>query len=176
MDFKTAFYASLYFLFISLYYITYPIFFLLRWLLAILIVITAPFLHLAQYVLHACVWPWHQLARFETLYIFFGVATLVGLLTGTALYYCSGFIVATLRLDKLPEYQGRTLTSYRAEKRAKEARKPRIHTPKVSAPPRPGGALKDEYAEWLSQDKGEGNKGLLSTTILEEEDSSEAGL
>ena len=32
-----------------------------------------------------------------------------------------------------------------------------------------------EYAEWLRQDTRPGKRGLLSTTILEEDDSSEAG-
>ena len=36
-----------------------------------------------------------------------------------------------------------------------------------------GGAMKNEYAEWLKQDKSQQRrKGLIPTTILEEDDSS----
>lgn len=40
--------------------------------------------------------------------------------------------------------------------------------------PKMGGAMKEEYSDWLRQDKGlQGKKGLIPSTILEEDDSSD---
>lgn len=40
--------------------------------------------------------------------------------------------------------------------------------------PKVGGAMKEEYSDWLRQDKGlQGKKGLIPSTILEEDDSSD---
>ena len=80
-----------------------------------------------------------------------------------------------LKLDKAPAQPGRTLASYRAEKPKKQAAKAKMTMPLIEATPRVEGALKEEYSDWLRQEKGQGKKGLLSTTILEEDDSSEAG-
>ena len=38
------------------------------------------------------------------------------------------------------------------------------------------GNMKDDYSDFLSKNRGFNAKGLLSTTIIEEEDSSEAGV
>lgn len=48
-----------------LYYLVFPLQILLKWLLIALGVIGAPLLHLAHYILHACLWPLRFLARFE---------------------------------------------------------------------------------------------------------------
>lgn len=56
----------------------------------------------------------------QTLYIFLGVAVLVGILTGTSLHYASSYLIAFLSLEKRPEQQrGRTLASYRRDKQDK---------------------------------------------------------
>ncbi len=128
-----------------LYYFAYPIFFILQVILSILAIITAPLLHLGHYFLYACYYPIHILGKFEvlllaprinsriidiapqTLYIFLGVAVLVGALTGTSLHYASGLIVSLLRLKSQPEEQrGRTLASYRQEKRDKRQNNPSL--------------------------------------------------
>lgn len=58
------------------------------------------------------------------------------------------------------------------EKKARSSARPRNekHQPKA------GGGLKDQYDEWLKQDmKQKKKKGLIPSTILEEDDSSENG-
>ena len=96
---------------------------------------------------------------------------------GAVVHYAFILIVPTLGIDKAAEERGRTLASYRAEKAERQARKARQSLPRVGLRPiRLDAAPKDEYSDWLKQDRGPGRtKGLLSMTILEEEDSSEAG-
>ena len=113
----------------------------------------------------------------QTLYIFFGVAALVGILTGTSLHYASGFIASVLKIDsRAEEGQAKSLAEYRAERQEKlenEARS--LALPQVAlTQPKPGGAMKDEYGDRLKQDKGQQRKkGIIPSTILEEDDSSE---
>lgn len=102
------------------------------------------------------------------------MACLIGVATGAALHYSSGFVIAVLKLDQAPVQPGRTLAIYRAEKQKKQAAKVKMTVRPLGAPPQFDGGLKEEYSDWLRQDKGQGKKGLLSTTILEAEDSSEA--
>ena len=96
-------------------------------------------------------------------------------MTGAALHYSSGFVITVLKLDQAPAQPGRTLATYRAEKQKKQAAKVKLTMPVVGAPMKRDGPLKEEYSDWFRQDKGQAKKGLLSTIILEEDDSSEAG-
>ena len=185
-----------------LYYLLYPIAFLLLRVLSFLSLLAAPFLHLGHYIIHACWYPFHILGKFEvtllaeahvvpslettnchaqTLYIFFGVATLVGILTGTSLHYISGFIGTLLKLESRDEAQqsrGRTLAAYRIEKREKQRQKgdtgllkiPR-YMPQASGDVSP----KEESMDLFRQDRGRRKGSLIRTTILEEDDSSEGG-
>ncbi len=116
----------------------------------------------------------------QTLYIFFGVATLVGILTGTSLHYMSSFIGTLLNLEGHEEAQqsrGRTLAAYRTEKREKQRQKGDMgllkipkYTPQASGDVSP----KEKSMDLFRPDRG--TKGsLLGTTILEEDDSSEGG-
>jgi len=159
-----------------LYYIGLPVIIIVRLLWAALIFVSAPVRHVAQYLTHGVIWPLRQLGRLETLYIYFGVAALVGICTAAILHYCMTFMVRSLGIDRIAEERGRTLSSYRAEKTERQAEKIRQTLPKIGLKPtRLDTGLKEEYSDWLKQDKGFGTKGLLSTTILEEDDSSEAG-
>ena len=102
---------------------------------------------------------------------------MIGSTAGTILYCFSAAIFDILGMNAAPESQprGRTLASYRAEKQAKQARQARF--PPLSSglkSPQVDGALRDDYSDWLKQGRT-GTTGLLSTTILEEDDSSEAG-
>ena len=84
--------------------------------------------------------------------------------------------MTTLNLNAAQHERGRTLASYRAQHKEKHAKNARISMPRVDMRPKIGGTLKDDNSEWLKQqDKNQAMKGLLSTTILEEDDSSEAG-
>ncbi len=180
-----------------LYYLLYPTAILLGWILALLTTLAAPFLYLGHYVIYACWYPFHILAKFEvifrarcllasptncfvqTLYIYFGVATLVGILTGTSLYYISVFIRTLLNLDgHIEEPRGRTAAVYRAEKKEKQKLMTNAvflpisrYTPQASLDVSP----KEEYVDLLRPDRGRRKGSLIGTTILEEDDSSEEG-
>lgn len=113
----------------------------------------------------------------QTLYTYLGVAALIGLLTGSLLHFFSKMLRVLFHLHPIPEGNGRTAASIytlREKKRLEDARQS----------PTPlrgnwGSRLLDEqsieYAEYL--DKGRGRwkegQGLLSQTILEEDDDSE---
>lgn len=178
----------------AVYYIARPIFHSLIFVLA---TITSPLLHLGSFCLYGCWYAFHILGKFEasqvkrgvvhkcfigpltgslqTLYIFFGIAALVGIVTGMSLHYLSGFIISLLNLDASPEEQrGRTLASYHAEERERWDAKGPIMTPgqKGEGPLRNNLRLKEDYMDRISvtQDQRSGNR---FNTILEEEDSSD---
>lgn len=48
-----------------LYYLFYPIVFVLTWVGAILFGLGAPLVHLGSFTLHGCLWPVRFLAKFE---------------------------------------------------------------------------------------------------------------
>ena len=110
----------------------------------------------------------------KTLYIFFGVAALIGLLTGTSLHYVSAFFISLLNLESLPEEQrGRTLASYHTKEEGREKDDQLLKLKHRGGLSRNDGALKDEYVNWSlsKQERGRGKK--VPTTILEEDDSLE---
>lgn len=117
----------------------------------------------------------------QTLYIFFGVAVLVGVLTGTSLHYASGFLITILKLEsQATEQRERTLATYRAEKLEKlEEAEPllKLQSEKESET-NIDVTLRRELADWTwgKQQQDRRKRGLIPTTILEEEDSSEGGL
>jgi hypothetical protein len=47
------------------YYLLYPIAVLLGWIFALLAIVAAPFLYLGHYIIYACWYPFHILAKFE---------------------------------------------------------------------------------------------------------------
>ena len=51
----------------TLTWILSPIFWLLKVLLTVLVFVTAPLLHLGNYVIQACRWPFIFLAKFEVM-------------------------------------------------------------------------------------------------------------
>lgn len=111
----------------------------------------------------------------QTLYIFFGIAALVGIVTGASLHYISGFITSLLQLDASAEEQrGRTLASYRAEEQERWDAKDSIMRlrQKEEGPHRDDLRLKEDSMDRnsLVQDQRSGTR---FNTILEEEDSSD---
>ncbi|KAF6223482.1 hypothetical protein HO133_000325 [Letharia lupina] len=159
-----------------IYFIAYPIFYILKFILFLSAIITAPLLHLGHYCLYACWYVLRVLGKFETLYIFFGIATLVGLVTGTSLHYVSGFITSILNLDSLPEQQrGRTLASYRAEKQERRDAKDPIMELRQKDEGLQGNdlRLREDYMNWSLSKQGRGRGGPRFNTILEEEDTSD---
>ncbi|KAI4140711.1 MAG: hypothetical protein L6R39_005683 [Caloplaca ligustica] len=164
------------------FYSFYPIFLVLKFLGLLLFAVSAPFLRLAQYSIQVCMWPLRFLAKFEvrkylTLYIFVGVGLLVGIMTGATLHYASTFLIAFMDLESQPEEQprGRTMASYRAGRRYKIQQKNRAPPmPPVATSPRVESTFKDEFANLRERDTLSKRRSLLASTILEEDDSSEA--
>ena len=80
------------------------------------------------------------------------------------------------------EEHGRTIASYRAEKQRKQKQKMKQGIPRLGDYRttddyrRTDRSLKGQRTDWLEKDGGQGKKGLLSTTILEENDDSELDL
>lgn len=114
--------------------------------------------------------------RRQTLYIYFSVAILVGVFAGASLHYSINYIVTSLKLDATPEGSGRSLATYRAQKAERRARKAtRLLANVGRRQPMHDGSIREQHSEWSKQNRGLGTKGLLSTTIIEEDDSSETG-
>lgn len=116
------------------------------------------------------------LAKFETLYIYLGVAAVIGLVTGSILYLSSTVLVSLFDLTPTPEEKGRTAASVRA---AREKKKLEQVWQDSQVKDEDGNWRNDisteKYAEWLEKNatqRGD-HHGLLGLTILEEEDDSE---
>ncbi|KAI9850688.1 MAG: hypothetical protein M1838_005252 [Thelocarpon superellum] len=150
------------------YYVVYPITTLISWLLVCL----APVLHLAHYTFHALLLPLRILAKFETLYIYLGVAAVVGILTGSILHFSSGLLIWALDLRSSTEEDlGPHVERSRAALRKKKSGPAGSLSP-IGSGSRPvlDPSIKREYADWLDRDRARKRDGLLSQTILEEED------
>jgi hypothetical protein len=168
-----------------LYYLSLPFTIIFDWILVAL----APVLHMGQYLLSAFLFPLRLLSKFEvgknilfsctlligheTLYIYLGVAAVIGLLTGSILHISSSILVSVFNLTPAPEETGRSAASVRA---AREKKKKLEQAWQSSTTRTERGKLKEDpsmekkFSEWLETDQG-----LLSQTILEEDDDSEEG-
>ena len=113
------------------------------------------------------------------MYIFVGVAVVIGAGTGLTLHFASNFTTAILGLDHpLEEPRGRSLGSYPTEKQEIRQRDASGNLIRESVevqsdlPP-----TKGEMLDWVKREQDRGrNNGMIPNTILEEDDSSEAGL
>lgn len=103
---------------------------------------------------------------------------MVGAVTGLILHLSSPVVLTTLRLDAVSEERGRTIASYRAEKQRKQKQKQQGQQgmAPVGDYRTTDRSLQSQYTDWLEKDGGQGKRGLLSTTILEENDDSELDL
>jgi hypothetical protein len=107
------------------------------------------------------------------------VAALIGLLTGSLLHFSSSMMTKALNLQVSPEQSGRTAASVRAareKKRLEDAWQASTPIRSNQARARVEDASKD-YSEYIEKDRGKRKEGqgLLSQTILEEDDDSEDG-
>jgi len=97
----------------------------------------------------------------------------IGLLTGSILHISSSILVSVFNLTPAPEETGRSAASVRA---AREKKKKLEQAWQSSTTRTERGKLKEDpsmekkFSEWLETDQG-----LLSQTILEEDDDSEEG-
>ncbi|TVY81471.1 hypothetical protein LSUE1_G003205 [Lachnellula suecica] len=133
----------------------------------------APVLHLGNYILTGCMLPLKLLAKFETLYIYLGIAAVIGIITGSILHISSTILVSIFNLAAVPEETGRTAASVRA---AREQKKLEGAWESSVSKGESAGSKKDastRNTEWLGSELGKRreDQGLLGQTILEEDDS-----
>lgn len=172
------------------YYIFYPILTIINWS----IILLSPVVHLGSYIAHVLLLPMRLLDRFEvqrgisvqricadrsqTIYIFFGVASLIGIAAGSSLYIVSRVLASLLGIGTAPQGSGRTAASVRAEREQKKGRSAHGHVTLAHAQTHQvkinnAVQINRKYVEWLAKDKDRRKEGLLSETILEEDDNSD---
>ncbi|KAF2142951.1 uncharacterized protein K452DRAFT_286586 [Aplosporella prunicola CBS 121167] len=119
-----------------------------------------PFFHLGHFMSQAAMLPFRTLAKLETLYVYLGVAGIVGIIAGCILYFFSSFIQSALNLESPDRPVGRTPAEYRAARQKRKSMQD-YNDPAVSIgnfkPMRQSGVLRQ--------------RNLLSQTILEEDTS-----
>ncbi|KAJ4982670.1 hypothetical protein SVAN01_11843 [Stagonosporopsis vannaccii] len=121
-----------------------------------------PFIHLAKGLFYLVTLPLQVkwLERIETLYIYLGTAGLIGCMTGAVLYFIARFLSSSLSIDapsKITPRRARTTAEFRTAQREK-----REHL--SPAQPGPSRVI-------LDRAPSSRRRGLLSQTIVEEEDS-----
>ncbi|KEQ80509.1 hypothetical protein M438DRAFT_348737 [Aureobasidium pullulans EXF-150] len=152
----------------GLYYLIYPVYFLLSFvalcLKALLSPITSALLFLLQPVvlfgqlLAYCTFaPFRFLQRFETIYIYLGVASITGLSCGLLLHFVYSFLYSNLHLAPEPVIRGPTSKQYRASRRRKDM----YQSEAMLSPTLSMSSVLDT--------PGAGRYGLLAQTIHEED-------
>ncbi|EEA18926.1 hypothetical protein PMAA_011980 [Talaromyces marneffei ATCC 18224] len=174
-----------------LYYIVYPVI-LLLWSLSSLLLslfgtILAPFVYVGGVSLYVIGAPFRFLAKFEPLYYFLGYAVLIGGVAGLLLcvtYRSIGQIFDlssdTGRKSESPKFK----RSYSADvtpdsdstaSEAPRGSKPRNQQSDISGKHNNRFTLSEFYADWMDRDDFIPSKesGIISSTIIEEEDDSQ---
>ncbi|KAK0265135.1 hypothetical protein LTR91_008314 [Friedmanniomyces endolithicus] len=149
-----------------LYYAALAILFALRTLYRPVAFFLQPLIILGRFILACLLAPLALLAKFETLYIYLGIAALVGIAIGLAQHYLYSRLSKLLRLDSKPKASppARTAKEYREAKRKEQAK---AEAPLISA-----GSLPPSYASTSeSARKVRSSRGLLGQTIMEEMES-----
>ncbi|TVY33869.1 hypothetical protein LSUB1_G004672 [Lachnellula subtilissima] len=142
-----------------------------------LFILLAPVLHLGSYVITGFMLPFRLLAKFETLYIYLGVAAVIGVITGSLLHIFSTVLISTFDLAAVPEDTGRTAASIRAAREQKklegawESSISKSESARLKNYP----LTRKQQTEWLESElsKRRENQLLLGQTIIEEDDDSE---
>lgn len=124
-----------------------------------------PFTHAAHVLTNVLSFPFtvKWLERIETLYVYLGTAALIGCITGGILYTIMRVLSSTLNINPSsampkPRQKSRTVAEYRA---TKAVNKEGVFDQKPSIPP----VIMKKVPEFRRR------KGLLSSAIIEEEDS-----
>ncbi|CAG8962252.1 hypothetical protein HYFRA_00005305 [Hymenoscyphus fraxineus] len=144
----------------------------LNFLYQVLLIVLAPLIHLGGYVVSVCLLPLKVLAKFETVYIYLGIAALVGLVTGSILHLSSSALISLLNLTPEPEGKGRSAASVRAarEKRMLEDAWDSSVLRESETGDSSSSARKQTI--WLDRGRRGKKQDLLRQTILEEDDDS----
>lgn len=160
------------------YYLSVPFTTVFSWVLGWVLTALAPLIHLGHYFVSGFLLPLKLLAKFETLYIYLGVAAIIGLVTGSILHLSSTVLISLFNLTPTPEETGRSAASVRAAREQKKLEDAWQSSSSMGeARLRADPLVEKKYAEWLEKDVGKRREGdgLLGQTILEEEDDSEDG-
>ncbi|KXT04855.1 hypothetical protein AC578_3422 [Pseudocercospora eumusae] len=142
------------------------ILFLLNMLYLPIRLLLQPLVHFARFTLLLAAMPFHVAARFETLYIYLGVAAIVGLLGGVIVACVYSILYNFFDLETPPEPVSlRTAKQYRQEKQKQKLQSEHssFFSPRLLSP----AALSSGYGSLSEGCKGS----LLATAIMEEEDS-----
>ncbi|EKG16160.1 hypothetical protein MPH_06597 [Macrophomina phaseolina MS6] len=118
-----------------------------------------PFIYLAHIVWRILVLPFVLLAKLETLYVYLGVAGIIGVFAGGVLYFSFSLLKSTFNLDSYDDVYGVTAAEYRAARRKRKAEESYAEAPILVGHGRP----KD--LRFLKP------RDVLVQTILEEDDS-----
>lgn len=136
--------------------------------------VLAPVVHLGSYILSGILLPLTLLAKLETLYIYLGVAAVIGLISGSILHLSSTVLISLFNLAPGPEETGRTAASVRAAREQKKLEDAWRSSSSKGDRKVADSSLEKRYTEWLEKDTGKRrDDGLLGQTILEEDDDSE---
>ncbi|KAH0259834.1 hypothetical protein KCU91_g14989, partial [Aureobasidium melanogenum] len=147
----------------ALYYLIYPVYFLLCSIAIILNTLLSPITSLllfllqplvlfAQLLAYCTLVPLRFLQKFETIYIYLGLASITGISCGLLLHFVYSFLHSNLHLASEPAVRGPTSRQYRASRRRKEA----MLSPTLSM-------------SSVLDTPGAGRYGLLAQTIHEED-------
>ncbi|KAK0100999.1 hypothetical protein ONS95_013011 [Cadophora gregata] len=149
---------------VTFYYVSLPITIIFRWIVACLTLVS----NLAMYISSGFLLPLRFLAKFETMFIYLGVAAVIGLITGSILHLSSSLLDSVFNLTTAPEETGRSAASVRAAREQKKLEQAwdRIPTKSTKGDLRSDPEM-ERFAEWLEK----GDHGVLGQTILEEDDS-----
>lgn len=172
---------------VVLWYLAVVALFVLNLLYRPVAFLLQPIVYLGRFTLACLVFPFTLAARLEastsqltealntyllsaqTIYIYLGVAAIVGILGGLMMRGTYSTLKSVLQLDAHPEPKLRSAKQYREEKRKQKV--------KVEVPPllSPGhlspGPLSPSYLSMSDSARKGKHRGLLAQTILEEEDS-----
>ncbi|CAK1366473.1 hypothetical protein CB0940_09149 [Cercospora beticola] len=171
-------YWLVYFIVIVLRTIAYALLWLLNLLWRPIAFTLQPILYLGNFLLACLALPFRAIVKLETLYIYLGIAALVGILGGLLVSLIASKVTGTfLKPPPIKPQKGRSVKDYREQKQQKKAKDqlPTLLVPPtrqvngVSPQRLSPGSLSPGYLS-LS-DSSRRKAGLLSTAILEEEDS-----
>ncbi|KAK4543153.1 hypothetical protein LTR36_005931 [Oleoguttula mirabilis] len=149
-----------------LYYLAVAVLFVLKLLYRPAGFLLQPFVYLGRFIVACLIAPFQLLVRFETLYIYLGVAAIAGLTVGLAVSYAYGSLSSLLRLGSEPESApGRTAKEYRVAKRTEKAK---LEAPLMTAGAHSPAAVSPSHMSMSdSARKARRSKGLLNQTIME---------
>lgn len=109
------------------------------------------------------------------MYIYLGIAAIIGLTAGSILHLSSTFLVSILNLEQTTEDKGRTAASVRAAREQKKLEDAwQSSTGRTEQKLwRDDIVMEKKYTEWIEKNSGKRreDQGLLGQTILEEDDS-----